>query len=265
MLASTRMVALVTGAGRGIGRAIALALAKNGWQVAAAARSADELDETVSLAEGRMLAAPADVSDPASIAALVRRVESELGPVSLLVNNAGMGTPLGPFWENDPAEWWRCQEVNLRGPMLLSRAIVPGMLARRSGRIVNVSSGAGSAPFQDLSAYVVSKTALIRFSEQLALELKPHGVSVFPIRPGVVRTRMLEESRTQLPFVQQFLDRGVDVPPEVPAALVVKLASGCADALSGRLLSIDDDIDDLVRRAAEIQSQDRYVLRSQKL
>ncbi len=259
------MVALVTGGGRGIGRAIALGLAENGWQVAIAARSADELNETVKLAKVPMLAVATDVADPAAVKALVKRVEQDLGPVTLLVNNAGTGAPLGPFWETDPEEWWRCQEVNLRGPMLLCREIVPGMVARRSGRIINVASGAGTQPFQALSAYVVSKTALIRFSEQLALDLKPHGVSVFPIRPGVVRTRMLEESRGRLPFIQQFLDRGVDVPPEVPARLVLKLASGCADSLSGRLFSIDDDVDEMIRRAEEVRASERYLLRMQKL
>ncbi len=235
-----------------------------GWQVAITARSAAELDETVKLSEGRMLAVAADVSNPLSVTALVQRVAQDLGPIELLVNNAGSGAPLGPFWENDPIEWWRCQEVNLRGPMLLCREVVPGMIARRAGRIINVASGAGCQPFPEMSAYVVSKTALIRFSEQLALELKPHGVSVFPIRPGVVRTRMLEESRG-LPLIQDFLDRGVDVPPEVPAALVVKLASGCADALSGRLFSVGDDVDEIVRRAGDVQSGERYLLRMRKL
>jgi NAD(P)-dependent dehydrogenase (short-subunit alcohol dehydrogenase family) len=242
-----------------------LGLAENGWGVAIAARSADELDETAKLSKGRMLAVATDVADASAVKALVQRVEQSLGPVTLLINNAGTGTPLGPFWENDPVEWWRCQEVNVRGPMLLCREIVPGMVARRAGCIINVASGAGTNTFPDLSAYVVSKTALIRFSEQLALELKPHGVSVFPIRPGVVRTRMLEESRGRLPFIQQFLDRGVDVPPEVPARLVLKLASGCADSLSGRLFSIDDDVDEMVQRAEEIHASDRYLLRMQKL
>jgi predicted DCC family thiol-disulfide oxidoreductase YuxK len=126
---------------------------------------------------------------------------------------AGMAGPLGPFWENDPAEWWRNQEVNLRGPMLCCREVVPNMIARKSGRIINVASGAGCQPFPELSAYVVSKTALIRFSEQLAFELAPHGISVFPIHPGTVRTRMVDESRARLPYIQAILDRRADVPP----------------------------------------------------
>jgi NAD(P)-dependent dehydrogenase (short-subunit alcohol dehydrogenase family) len=139
------------------------------------------------------------------------------------------------------------------------------MIARKAGRIVNVVSGAGCQAFPDLSAYVVSKTALIRFSEQLALELAPHRVSVFPIRPGVVRTRMLEESRPRLPFVQQFLDQGLDVEPDVVANLVLALASGRADALSGRLFSVGEDVDEIVRRAEQVRSEELYLLRVRKL
>lgn len=255
------MSALVTGGGRGIGRAIALALAQAGWPVAVTARSASELDETVSLSPGRMLAVAADIADPASVRAMIRSVERDLGPVDVLVNNAGMPGPFGPFWETDPAEWWRNQEVNLRGPMLCCREIVPGMVARKAGRIVNVASGAGCRPFPDLSAYVVSKCAVIRFSEQLAFELAPHRVSVFAIQPGTVRTRMVEESRARLPYIQAILDRGQDATPDVAANLVLKLASGCADALSGRFFSVHENVDDVVRRAEEVRSRDLYALR----
>ncbi len=259
------MTALVTGGGRGIGRAIALALAQAGWAVAVTARSANELNETVSLSPNRMLAVPADIADPADVRAMVQRVERELGPIDLLVNNAGMAGPVGPFWESDPAEWWRNQEVNLRGPMLCCREIVPGMVARKAGRIINVASGAGFRPFPDLSAYVVSKCALIRFSEQLAFELAPHGVGVFPIQPGTVRTRMVDESRARLPFIQAILDRGEDVAPDVAANLVLKLASGCADALSGRFFSVHENVDEVVRRAEEVRTRDLYTLRLRNL
>lgn len=255
------MVALVTGGGRGIGRGIALGLAKQGWDVAVTSRSADQLSETVKLAEGRVIAVPADVSDRASVKALVRAVEFLVGPVSLLVNNAGTAGPLGPFWESNPEDWWRCQEVNLRGPMLCCRELLPGMIARQAGRIVNVVSGAGCQAYPEMSAYVISKTALIRLSEQLALELKPHGISVFSIRPGLVRTAMVEESRHRLPFVQKLLDEGREVTPDVVANLVLTLASGMADALSGRLFSVEDDVEQIVRRADEVQANDLGLLR----
>ena len=253
--------ALVTGGGRGIGRAIAQALANAGWPVAITARSAAELDETVKLAANRMVAVTADVADPGDVHEMVERVQREFGSIDLLVNNAGMPGPLGPFWENDPAEWWRNQEVNLRGPMLCCHEIVPGMIERKRGRIINVASGAGCQPFPELSAYVVSKTALIRFSEQLAFELAPHGVRVFSIHPGTVRTRMVEESRLRLSYIQAVLDRGQDVGPDAAANLVLKLASGVADTLSGRMFSVNENVDEVVRRAEEIRSRDLYLLR----
>jgi len=259
------VIALVTGAGRGIGRGIALGLSKAGWTVAVTARSANELDETVRLASGPMLAVVADIAEPGDVRGMIRRVDAELGPIDLLVNNAGMGGPLGLFWETDPAEWWRNQEVNLRGPMLCCREIIPGMIARKRGRVINVVSGAGYQPFPELSAYVVSKTALIRFSEQLAVEAAPHGVSVFPVRPGMVRTKMLEQSRQRLPFIQEGLDRGLEVTPEAVADLVLALASGRADALSGRLFSVYENVEEIVRQGEEVRARELYILRARTL
>lgn len=258
------MVSLVTGAGRGIGRAIALRLSQEG-PVAITARSADQLDETAKLASGRMLAVPGDISDGGFVNRLMRQVAEALGDIGLLVNNAGTGGPFGPFWENDPEDWWRCQEVNLRGPMLCCREVLPGMIARKAGRIVNVVSGAGCQAFPDMSAYVASKTALIRFSEQLALEARPHGVSVFPLRPGLVRTAMAEEARGRLPFIQKLFDDGLEVAPEVVADLVATLASGRADALSGRVFSVSEDLEGIVRRAEEVRAQELYLLRMRTL
>jgi len=259
------MVALVTGGGRGIGQGVALRLAKEGWAVAVTARSAHQLKQTVACSEGRMIAVAADVADPDSVKAMARDVEYNLGRVTLLVNNAGTAGPLGPFWENDPEDWWRCQQVNLKGPMLCCREILPGMIASKAGRIINVVSGAGCQPFRDLSAYVTSKTALIRFSEQLALELQPHGVTVFPIRPGIVRTQMVEESRHRLPFVQKLLDDGLEVTPDVVAGLVLFLASGRADALSGCLFSVGEDVEEIVRRTPQVRRDDLYALRVRQL
>ena len=261
MQVHNQMTAIVTGGGRGIGQGIALRLAKTGMQVAVTARSADQLAETVRLAEGTMIAVPADVADAGSVKAMVREVESRLGAVDLLVNNAGAGGPFGLFWENDPDDWWRCVEVNLRGPFLCCREILPGMIQRKKGRIVNVVSGAGCQAFPDMSAYVASKTALVRLSEQLALETRPHGVSVFPIRPGIVRTAMVEEARHHLPFVQKLLDDGLEVAPDVVADLVLFLASGKADALSGRLFSVNEDLDEIVKQADQVLQEDLYLLR----
>ncbi len=242
-----------------------MGLAKAGMQVAITARSADQLAETVALAGGNTTAVAADVADPAAVRAMVREVTERLGPVDLLVNNAGTGGPFGPLWENDPDAWWRCLEVNLRGPYLCCREILPGMIERKRGCIINVASGAGTYVIPDMSAYVASKTALIRLSEQLAQEAGAHGVTVFPIRPGVVRTAMVEEGRKAIPVIQKILDEGQDVTPQVVADLVLFLASGKADALNGRLFSVHEDLEEIVRRAEEVAREDLYLLRARRL
>ena len=259
------MTALVTGGGRGIGQGVALRLAKAGWHVAIAARTPRQLDETVALGDGKMISVTADVADPHAVRDMVREVEQRLGPISLLVNNAGTPGPLTPFWENDPEEWWRCQEVNLRGPMLCCREVAPGMIARRQGRILNVVSGAGYRAIPNLGAYAVSKAALIRFSEQLALELAPHGISVFPIRPGLVRTEMVEQARASVPLVQKLLDDGLANTPDDVADLVLFLAAGSADALSGCVFSVKEDWQAMVRQAEQVRKDDLYVMRIRQL
>ena len=255
------MVALVTGGGRGIGQCIALRLAKEGWAVAGTARSADQLQATIRQNEsGRIFAVPADVTSSNSVREMVRQVEETFGHVTLLVNNAGTVSPIGPFWHNDADHWWQCQEVNLRGPMLCCREILPGMVARKNGRIINVASGGGCQAIPEMSAYVTSKTALIRFSEQLAVELQPYGVSVFSIHPGAVHTAMVEEARKKLPFIQDLLDAGKVVTPDLAADLVVFLASGKADALSGRFFSVDENSNDIAQRASDVCESKLYLL-----
>jgi NAD(P)-dependent dehydrogenase (short-subunit alcohol dehydrogenase family) len=254
----TGQVAIVTGGGRGIGRAIALELASAGASVDVVARTEDQIAETVDdIAQegGRAVAVPADVSDPESVERMIRDVERALGPVDLLVNNAGVVGPIGPIAETDPAEWWHCQEVNVRGSLLCARAVLPGMVARCRGRIVNVASGAGTVAIPHLSAYVVSKTALIRLTEVLAAEVAEHGVRVFAIEPGTVRTAMAEYAlaseagRKWMPWFKDIFEQGRDVPPDYAARLVTLLASGRADALSGRFFTVADDVLAMVERA----------------
>jgi NAD(P)-dependent dehydrogenase (short-subunit alcohol dehydrogenase family) len=187
----TGQVALVTGAGRGLGRAFAQALAAAGARVGITARSADELHTAAAtMPDGQVLALPADVTDPAAAAQIVASVEQRLGPLTLLVNNAGQFRAFGAVGAVDPAEWWREVEVNLRGPFLYAHAALPLMRARRQGRIINVASGAGLQAMPLLSAYNVGKTALIRLSETLALEAAGDGITVFAFDPGTVRTPM---------------------------------------------------------------------------
>ena len=267
-------VAVVTGGGRGIGRAISQALAAAGASVAVLARSANELAETVVLIElagGQSRSFPVDVTDANAVRNIMAEIERSLGPIDLLVNNAATIGPIGPFWENDVDDWWRGMKVNLRGPVLCTRAVLPGMVARRRGRVISIASGAGAMPFTYFSSYVAGKTALIRLTECLAAETQPYGIAVFAMSPGTVRTAMSEhslnspEGRRWLPWFRRIFDEGLDVPPERPAQLVLALASGKADALSGRFISLTDDLDALLRSLTEIEKESLYSLRVRKL
>ena len=260
-------VAVVTGAGRGIGRAVALALAQAGAKVVALARTQSEVEQTAALIKksGEAQAFAVDVTDASGVLRAMEKIEAALGPVDVLVNNAGQLGRIGPFVDSDPGEWWRVLEVNVRGPMLCTRAVLPGMLARSRGRVVNVATGV--LPYPYLSPYVTSKTALVRFSEILAAETRAQGVFVFAISPGTTCTAMSEHSLTSeegrrwIPWFERIFTEKLDVPMERPVRLVVDLASGRADALSGRLLTVFDDLDALLPRATEIEREGLYSLR----
>jgi NAD(P)-dependent dehydrogenase (short-subunit alcohol dehydrogenase family) len=244
-------VALVTGGGRGIGRNVAFELAAAGASVVVAARSADEIRQTAEEVGG--LAIECDVSDRESVERMVEQVESAHGRLDLLVSNAGTSVAENAAaWELDPADWWRVFEVNVLGVYLCCRAVIPGMLARGGGRIVNVASGAAYLPGSSSTAYSASKAAVHRFSETLALQLEPHGIPVFSISPGLVRTKMTEPFGDDAPWT----------PPELAPRLVRALASGRLDGLAGRYLHAEhDDIDDISRRIDEIRSQDLNAIR----
>jgi NAD(P)-dependent dehydrogenase (short-subunit alcohol dehydrogenase family) len=265
------MVAIVTGGGRGIGRAISEGLAAAGAAVAVSGRTARYLEDTVATIEragGRAIAFAADVTDQPAIRRLVAETEGRLGPVDILVNNAAIEGPLGPLWEIDTAAWRRCLEVNVMGPVICSQAVLPGMVQRKRGRIINVASGGGLFAVPYDTGYSSTKAALIRLSEVMAVECERHNVQVFAIHPGVVHTGMSdtvmgsEAGRKWLPGYEAAL-KNFGTPIELAAEICVFLASGAADGLSGCFLSVNDDFRALAARAEAIKQGDMYTLRLQ--
>jgi NAD(P)-dependent dehydrogenase (short-subunit alcohol dehydrogenase family) len=263
-------VAVVTGGGRGLGREVARRLAAEGARVCVAARSSDQVQETVKSIEGaggQALGFATDITDRDAVQKMIEAVESQFGPTDLLVNNAAVIAPIGPAWEVDVEEWWRLFEINVYGAFLCVHAVLPGMVGRGSGRIVNVASGAGieSPPYG--SAYVSSKAALIRLTEELAIEIQDRGVAVFAIDPGWMSTAMShhlaysEQGKRWTPWAASQFGTEVEVPLERGAQLVVTLASGRSDGLTGRFISVRDDVEDLIRRSDDIRSKDLYRVR----
>lgn len=241
-------VALVTGGGRGLGRAIALALGHAGAAVAVAARSQDEVEAVAAELPGRALALTLDVADPDAVRSAVARVERELGPVDVLVANAGVVWPLGRLTETDPDEWELAVGINVFGVVRCIRAVLPGMVERGWGRIVTISSGAArGAGMPSAGAYSVSKAAVDSVTANLAAELDGTGVLVTGVRPGVVDTGMQEymravpRSQVGDAFADRFgglHERGELVDPADPARLVLALVRSDR---TGVTLAIRDD------------------------
>ena len=237
--------ALVTGGGRGIGADIARKLAGAGWQVTVTGRTSDQVEQIAAEIGGTAVAG--DVSKRED----VERMLEAAGPINLLVANAGIAL-WEDSWETDPDEWWHIFEVNVRGVYLTCRLALPGMIERGGGRIVITGSGASYLPGSTSGAYGASKAAVGRYGEVLAKQVEPHGVKVFVISPGLVKTDMTAPFGDDMPWT----------PPELAPQLVLELASGRFDALSGRYLHAEHDPpDELERRIDRILGEDLNALR----
>ncbi|MBI5948181.1 MAG: SDR family oxidoreductase [Chloroflexi bacterium] len=255
-------VGIVTGAGRGIGRATAVALAQEGMAVGLVARNRDQLAETADIIQslgGRALVTVADVADEAAVNAAAGQIAAGLGVATLLVNNAGVSGVFASLVDGDAGAWWRTLEVNLRGPMLFSRAVLPSMIRRGSGCIVNIGSNVGARPTPGNSAYATSKAALLRFTDSLAAEVAQAGVTVIAVSPGLVHTAMTDQ-----PFFQDFPDDEW-TPAERAAEIIVRCARGEMNALSGRFLHVEDDLDRILREVGRIEAEGLYILRLPQL
>lgn len=240
-------LALVTGTSRGIGDLLVRGLLDAGWAVVGLSRSGSVADGAVGLA--------CDVTDAEAVARTVEQVVAEHGPIGLLVNNAGLVEDETPLWEADVDQWWQVMVTNVRGPFLLTRAVVPHMIAAGGGRVVNLNSGAGTRERADLTAYCASKSALARLTGGTALAGASYGVLAFDLAPGVVETDMthsmrMHEGRTDW------------TDPQDVVALLLALAEGELDGFSGRMVRAGaDDLDDLRARSAAGLGEGERMLR----
>lgn len=244
----------MTGASGGIGSVVSVGLARAGVAVALHGRSEERLATTrdaVEEAGGRCCVVTADVTDFAAVTGMVADVEQRLGPLDLLVNNAGLiEDDEVPLWEADPAEWRRVLEADVLGPFHCVRAVVPGMVARGGGRVIDLNSGSGTRDTPVYSAYNASKTALFRIGGGLHVAGHAHGLRAFEIAPGVVRTEMTAK-------MAMHADRTDWTDPQDVVDLVVAVARGDLDAWSGRFLRAGSDDLELLRAVADRGLSDR--------
>jgi NAD(P)-dependent dehydrogenase (short-subunit alcohol dehydrogenase family) len=262
--------ALITGGGKGIGRDVALGLGAAGFAIAIVGRSSEALEETRALLDSASVPCAtcvADVRDHDAVASAVATAENKLGPISTVVNNAGTSLAVGPLWEVEPGDWWTDVETSLGGAFNVCRSVIPGMMTRGQGRILNVSSYAALRPAPYQNGYGAAKAGLASLTESLAASLGPYGIRAFTVTPGFVRTgltRQLTESPEGRRWLPELEGReGLD--PELFVGLTVTIALGGADVLTGRFLHALDDISELVRRIGDVESEELYVPRLRRL
>ena len=270
-------VAIITGAGRGIGKAMALAYAKEGAKLVLAARTHAQLVQTAQEVEAcgaETCLMAMDVTEAAQVEQLVRLTLERFATIDILVNNAGIAGPIAPLQESDMTEWVRTLHVNVVGTYLCCRAVLPTMLQHQRGKIINVAGAGATNAWRNISAYVVSKAAVVRLTETLALELEGTNIQVNALGPGSIHTQMWEELRNgaqrigdaALYTLGQRVTSGGGASIEQAAALAVFLGSEASGPLSGRLISaVMDDVLHLPAQIERIMASDAFTLRRVEL
>ncbi|QKC96601.1 SDR family NAD(P)-dependent oxidoreductase [Mesorhizobium sp. NZP2298] len=237
-------VALVTGAGRGLGRSIALALAHAGADIAVNGSKAAGLASVAAEIKAmgrRVVEVPADLSDVALVGAMVKKAESALGPIDILVNNAGINQ-VEPSLDVAPETWDRLMDVNLRAPFFCAQAVAGGMIERRRGKIINIASDAGIVGYAGHAAYGTTKGGLIQLTRILAVEWGPHNVQVNAICPGATWSDMTTPAMQKPEIARELLARGVAgriTDPEEIGAAAVFLASEASNMIIGQALGVE--------------------------
>ena len=269
-------VAIITGANQGLGREISRKYVNAGASLVMCARNRDLLmkaqkELTIGLAPGQVVEViPADVSCSGSVEQLIKATLQRFGRIDILVNNAGIYGPMGPIEEVDWGQWIKAIEINLFGSILMCRAVLPTMKAQRQGKIIQLSGGGATNPMPNISAYAVSKAAIIRFEETLAEEVREFNIDVNAIAPGALNTRMLEEVLAAGPekVGQAFFNKSIKQKEaggtgfDPGAELAVFLASAASNGITGKLISaVWDDWEHWPEYIDELRTSDVYTLR----
>lgn len=218
-------MALITGGGRGIGKAIALAYAHEGAKLAICARTAGEIEETAKEIKALgtdCLAVVCDVSLEEPVSKLIEKVQESFGRIDILINNAGVMTRPAPIAELEVKKWDYTMNVNLRGPFLVTRALLPLMMGQKSGAIINVSSSIGRGAYANFGAYAVSKWGIEGFTQTLAAEVRSYNIRVNSVEPGYVATKLTGYRGSR---------------PESVTEVFVFLGTDESKGISGRMLS----------------------------
>jgi NAD(P)-dependent dehydrogenase (short-subunit alcohol dehydrogenase family) len=268
--------ALITGANQGLGREIARAFLREGARICVCARDPQKLDEAAAELTAlagdahRILAVRADVSRMEDCQAVTEAMLSRFGRIDVLVNNAGVYGPKGAVEAVDWKDWTDAIQVNVFGSVLMCRAVLPHLKMRKTGKIIQLSGGGATSPLPMLSAYAVSKAAIVRFAETLAEELREYNIDVNAVAPGALNTRLLDEilqagpERVGKHFFERSLKQKAEggVPLSIGAELAVFLASSASNGITGKLISAPwDKWQDWPLHLEELNRSDVYTLR----
>lgn len=252
-------VAIVTGGSRGIGKEIAKKLAGSGANVVITSRNQETLDATVNefrKNNRNILGIQGDVSNSESVFRVLAETEKHFGPVDILVNNAGIGGQGGHFWTNNYDTWWKTIEINLKGPMLYTHAVLKNMISRKKGIIINIGSYAGIRAVPMNSSYATSKAALIRFTDSIAASVREFGINMFTVSPGLVDTDMTKN----IPVFKN-LPASAWTSINKISELVLNLIIKDVSKLSGRFIHVEYDLGLLINKADSIIKDGLYTLR----
>lgn len=265
-------VSIITGASGGIGRAIAMAFAREGSSLVLVARNVSALKNMgreLANSRGKIEIFPADVTKEADVNGMVGFTLDSFGTIDILVNCAGIYGPIGLATDISAGEWFEAVKINLFGTFLCARAVLPVMMKKKSGKILNFSGGGAVSPRPRFSAYGASKAGVVRLTETLAAEFKEYNIGIHAIAPGAVNSGMLDQVLTAGPAagreelmkaIKQKNDGGV--PPGQVGELALMLVSAKSDGLSGRLISLPwDDWKNITRHTSDIMSSDIYATR----